>query len=329
MQFSGTLWNHVPRMLHTMRARGLEPPKITPDEMEKLVEYVFYLSFLDGAGDVERGRRLFAERSCARCHQVGGRGGNVGPRLDELAPHASALFMAQALWSHGPQMGAKVAELGLEWPRLGPGDLRDIIAFLRGKDAAPPSLDQAAAECGNPRLGKTLFELRGCAGCHALGGDEPKIGPDLGKPRWHDFADMAGALWNHGPAMWAATRERGAPLATVGDGEMADVMAYLFYVQFTAPGGDVARGERLFGDKTCVDCHVAGGAKTDPHRDLAASEAVRSSIDWASAMWNHAPAMERTVQETGLAWPRFEAGEMRDLVAFLRARRAAERRGEP
>jgi len=36
-------------------------------------------------------------------------------------------------------------------------------------------------------------------------------------------------------------------------------------------------------------------------------------------MWNHAPAMEKTLRDTQVTWPRFEDDEMRDLVEFLRS----------
>ena len=325
MQFSGSLWNHIPRMLDTMRERGIDRPAMSRDDMEKLVEYIFYASFLDAPGDAQRGRTLFEQRSCARCHQVGGRGGTNGPRLDELGPYATSIFMAQALWNHGPGMAAKVKELGLEWPRLEDEDLSNLLAFIRGKDTPPASIERIAAECGNPRSGKTLFEARGCRGCHAVDGDGDKTGPDLGSHhRWRSFAEMAGGLWNHAPAMWAKMRERGLPYISVSESEMADIMAYLYYVQFTAAEGDVTRGDRLFVEKTCAGCHAAGKGGQDVGPDLAGSEATRSSVDWASAMWNHAPKMEATLRESGIAWPRFEDDEMRDLVAFLRSRRGAK-----
>jgi hypothetical protein len=45
-------------------------------------------------------------------------------------------------------------------------------------------------------------------------------------------------------------------------------------------------------------------------------------------MWNHAPTMEKLVQEKGLQWPKFEGDEMRDLVEYIRsfARESAQRR---
>jgi hypothetical protein len=35
-------------------------------------------------------------------------------------------------------------------------------------------------------------------------------------------------------------------------------------------------------------------------------------------MWNHAPQMHRLMAEKAPFWPKFEPGEMRDLVAYLR-----------
>jgi len=35
-------------------------------------------------------------------------------------------------------------------------------------------------------------------------------------------------------------------------------------------------------------------------------------------MWNHAPKMEAGMQQLGAAWPKFEDGEMNDLLAYVR-----------
>ncbi|HUI24787.1 MAG TPA: hypothetical protein VL403_01785, partial [Candidatus Kryptonia bacterium] len=58
--------------------------------------------------------------------------------------------------------------------------------------------------------------------------------------------------------------------------------------------------------------------------DLAESSALQSPADWTAAVWSHAPAMEAKARASQIPWPRFEGEEMRDLVAFLRSRRATK-----
>jgi len=315
MQLAASLWNHTPAMLEKMREPQMERPTLSPDEMGKLAAYLFYLNFLDEAGDVARGRDLFERRSCSRCHQLAGRGGTVGPRLDELKGYASSLFLAQALWNHGPEMAAKMTELQLDRPRLESHDVADIGAFIRGaaQTAAP-------LEAGSPRAGKTLFQEKGCIKCHAIAGRGGTIGPDLGRRgTTQQVSQKVGALWNHGPPMWAKMKELGIPFPRFTDRDMSDLLAYLYFVEYMGESGNAAKGGKLFDEKSCAHCHGAGGGrKVGP--DLATSDAIRSPVQWASAMWNHAPAMADKLREMQLAWPRFEDDEMRDLVEFLRSR---------
>ncbi len=318
MQFVGSLWNHAPAMTGKMLQGGVERPTLSPDEMRRLTAYVFYAKFLGEPGDVERGRKLFDQRLCSRCHQLAGRGGTVGPRLDELKTHVSALFMAQALWNHGPKMSLKMAELNLTRPRLEGDDVADIVAFLRGKARSAAPAELAAAESGSPLAGKTLFRDKGCIRCHAIAGTGGAIGPDLGKRRpTADVGEMAGALWNHGPTMWAKMKELDIPFPKITIREMSDLLAYLYFVQYRGEKGDVKKGGELFQQKSCARCHLENshGSRVGP--DLADSGAARSPFEFASAMWDHALTMEAKTREMHLGWPRFEDDEMRDLYEFL------------
>jgi len=321
MQLSGSLWNHAPTMLDKMKAQGVTPATLSPDEMGKLSTYLLFLNFLDQPGDAARGREVFESRSCARCHQFAGHGGTMGPRLDEIGQYASSLFMTQALWNHGPEMSAKMAELGIERPRLAGDDITNIIAFIRGPDLPPPSPQDIASQIGSPRAGKALFTSMGCIKCHAISGSGGTAGPDLSALRMPRVSAMAGEMWNHGPAMWEKIKALGIPFPRFDGSQMSDLLAFLYFAQYMDDRGDQARGAKLFREKSCADCHDPGegGSRVGP--DLPASEAVRSPLLWASAIWNHAPAMAEQMRKNSLAWPQFADDEMRDLVAFLRARR--------
>ena len=333
MQLAGTFWNHTPAMLEKMDARHIERPTFSPAEMGTLAAYLLYLNFIDEPGNAARGRTLFEQRSCARCHQLGGQGGTVGPRLDELKDFASPLFLAQALWNHGSQMAAKMTELKIDRPRLEDDDVADIVAYLRG-DGHTDSLAAAAAQAGSPRAGEALFREKGCIKCHSIAGAGGTAGPDLAtrRPTEH-MADMAGALWNHGPAMWAKMKEMGIPFPRLSDREMADLLAYVYFVQYAGGNGDAAKGGEVFREKSCSSCHGAGGeglAATSPGSgplhgpSLLTSEALGTPFNWTASTWNQAPAIAVQLRAAQLPWPRFANDEMRDLVAFLRSRAAAK-----
>lgn len=323
MQFAGSLWNHAPAMLQKMTERNLTPAKISPDEMSSLAAYLLFLRFRSAPGDAAHGRVLFQERSCARCHQLGGQGGTVGPRLDELREYASAFFLAQALWNHGPDMAAKMEQLKIERPRLEGNDVADLVAFIRGAAAgADGPMELAYAQSGNPAAGQSVFRDKGCIKCHTIGGKGGSVGPNLsaGHHAPQNAGEIAGALWNHGPQMWAKMKELGVPFPRMTDREMADLLSYLYYARIVGHGGDANRGRQLLAEKSCAACHAVGGVGPKVGPDLAKVEAVGSPIRWASAMWNHAPMMEQRMHEAQLAWPQFEDDQMRDLVEFLKTR---------
>jgi mono/diheme cytochrome c family protein len=319
MQFAGSLWNHTPAMSVKMHEHGMERPAISPAEMAKLVAYLFVARFFDEPGSVARGREVFEQRSCAHCHQLGGRGGTVGPRLDELGEYVSSSFMAEALWNHGPDMAAKMAEQNLVRSNLEDDDVANIVAYIRGDARGTATLDLAYAQAGSPQAGKMVFQQKGCVHCHSIAGAGGTVGPDLGvqRPRAH-MAEMAAALWNHGPAMWAKMKASGRPVPKFSDTEMADLLAYIYFVQYMGHGGNATRGRELFRDKSCAGCHAAHGEGLKGAADLARLDAVRSPFQWAAAIWNH--PIDRQKKEAEPHPPsKFDDDEMRDLVEFLRA----------
>ena len=52
-------------------------------------------------------------------------------------------------------------------------------------------------------------------------------------------------------------------------------------------------------------------------RDLAAEEEVSSPVGLVTAIWNHAPKMEKAFAKEGIQWPNFIGSEMADLVAYI------------
>jgi len=57
----------------------------------------------------------------------------------------------------------------------------------------------------------------------------------------------------------------------------------------------------------------------DKGPNLAAEEEVSSPVGLVTAIWNHAPKMEKAFAKEGIQWPNFIGSEMADLVAYLQA----------
>ncbi|RMG45358.1 MAG: hypothetical protein D6723_18520 [Acidobacteria bacterium] len=331
LQIAGALWSHSPKMLELMRRRGMPLPTFTPEQMRDLITYLYYLNYFNEPGDAHRGQELFSAKGCIHCHAVGGMGGSVGPRLDTFGRYGSPLYMAQAMWNHGPRMTAEMVRRGIRPPVFRGKEMADLLAFIRGRAVSGTPTPRLAIP-GNPLVGRRLFAQKGCRRCHAINGMGGQVGPDLGRREWHrSVTEIAGAMWNHGPKMWAKMKQLGIPRPTFSQNEMADLIAYLYFVGYTDPPGNVVKGRRLFAEKGCHACHTLGGGEEKIGPDLTLSTAIASPLELAAAMWNHAPTMEKLVQEKGLPWPKFDDDEMRDLVTYIRsmARGSISRRQVP
>lgn len=81
--------------------------------------------------------------------------------------------------------------------------------------------------------------------------------------------------------------------------------------------GDPTRGQRLFVDKGCVQCHAVRGAGGRIGPDLGRSSVKNSFYEIFSAMWNHSAAMHGKMNESRLVRPTFADDELSDLLAFL------------
>jgi hypothetical protein len=131
-------------------------------------------------------------------------------------------------------------------------------------------------------------------------------------------SEIAGALWNHASQMAQVMRSRDIAFPRFQGTEMADVIAFLYYLRFYETGGDARRGEFLYTSKGCASCHARGGGPS-VGPDLSQSQALLTPLGLATAMWDHAPAMYDLAQLQHADWPLFEGDEMRDLSLYLRS----------
>lgn len=177
---------------------------------------------------------------------------------------------------------------------------------------------EPAAVAQRAAAGAQVFGSKGCAGCHAIDGVGGGTGPDLGRVSAPPslFA-LAARMWNHLPTMAARMRAEGRLPPTLAPWEAADLVAFLFSVQYYSPPGDARRGETVFLDKQCVVCHQVRGVGGVIGPSLDGLAARGSPIELATALWNHAPAMEREMRARGIERPTLAGADLDDLRAFL------------
>jgi len=313
------MWNHLPRMVERMQQRGLARPHLGVQETADLIGFLYTLNYFDPPGNPAVGARYFAEKHCISCHQVGGSGGVVGPNLDFLKQFASPLFVAAALWNHGPQMMEAMKAKGIERPAFIGPELHDLLAYLVPASAGPREGPLYVLP-GRADEGRRLFTDKRCIACHNVDGEGGRVGPDLvGRGVRRSLLEFSAAMWNKAPAMVAAMKARGIAVPQLRPDEMADIVAYLYAVRYFAEPGNASNGKTLAKDKGCLRCHGASRAGAKLASDLATTKGFQSPAAVIAALWNHAvvPLPGSAGQKGG--WPEFRPEEMADLVAWLQS----------
>ena len=314
------MWNHLHRMTAKMQELGIARPRLDTQETADLVGFLFTLNYFDAPGNPETGRKLFAEKRCVVCHTFGGVGGVVGPTLDHLSQFRSPIYVASAMWNHGPQMAAKMREKGIERPAFTGNELRDLIAFLApgtgGVQEGP-----VYALPGRPEAGRQLFATKGCVECHPVGGAGGRVGPDLvARGVRQSPVEFATTIWNKAPAMLAAMSGRGITLPQLSPAEMADIVAYLYSVRYFGAGGNVTNGWAVATQKGCLNCHAVSGERGKPASDLTKLRGLDSPAAVVASLWNHAAVTPPSIAGgQKWEWPLFKSQEMADLIALLQS----------
>lgn len=320
---AGILWNHAPVMQERMLEMRIQRPQFTPQEMANLIAflsaYQYYLAQVGKPGDPAVGARLFQEKSCAKCHSIEEAWEKPGPSLKYVKNKYSLIGLAQVMWNHGPEMEKTMAALKIKRPRFEGDEMIDLLAFLQS-GGQESKQEKQYLEPGSPNRGRKLFSDKGCMRCHAIRGRGGKVGPDLGRgtaTQTRSMAELAGKLWNHEPAMWKKMQEKKVTFIKFSSEEMADLVAYLYFVDYFDKPGDPERGKKLFAAKACLSCHAVEKGGGPAGLDLSSDPELLAPADFATQMWNHAPAMEEEARARRIPWPRFNSGEMVDILEYL------------
>ncbi len=314
---AAAMWNHLPGMAERMRDLNIQRPALSAREAGDLIAFLYTLDYFGPPGNIQSGKRLFTEKKCVLCHQSGGTGGVVGPNLDSLKQYGSAIFIAAAMWNHGPAMADAMRARRIERPMFRGAELVDLIAYLKSgsPDGSPWALYILP---GSPEDGRRLFQAKGCVECHSVSGQGGKIGPDLaGKALNRSMTEFAQAMWNKAPAMTDAMKARRIAVPRLEAADMADIVAYLYSVQYFARPGDPQKGRALAAQKGCLSCHAINGEGEKAAPNLARVKGLDSPAAVVAGMWNHFSITERRVAGQKLLWPQFSGDDMAHLAAFL------------
>jgi len=236
------------------------------------------------------GAQLYREKSCGSCHKLGGKGGTLGPALDnEGAKTKHQLIMAalrppHTTWNwheaHFRDPGGVVADSQMRNPTVTRQEALALTAYMLSQwkrdipesYLAPDKIEQKyQALHPAPLTGEQVYREY-CQGCHGNGtyGRWDKIfkrfipairGPGLLAAASREYLDANIRRGRPGTQMPAWERRAGGLLPD-------EVDAVITYLKTGVPAaeklatlnvrGDVTRGHSLF-LKSCAGCHGTGG----------------------------------------------------------------------
>lgn len=295
------------------------------------------------------GARLYREKSCGSCHKLGGRGGSLGPPLDdEGAKTKHQLTMANVApphttwrWqlAHLRDPGAVVVGSQMRNPTVTPREALALTVFLLSqwrRDVpesylAPDKIEQKYRQLHAAPLSGEQVYGQYCAACHGVGTYgrwDKKFG------RFVPAVRGASLMANASDAYLRTNIERGRPgtqmpawgphAGGLSPEEIAGLIEFLRAGTPVAPPpsstavrGDAARGLPLF-LRHCAGCHGPdgrGGVAPEignPVFQEAASDAfiVRTIREGRAA--TAMPAFQRADA------PALTDGDVGDLLAYLR-----------
>ncbi len=314
LELASIIWNHIPEMDRKFRELKFERPQFNEKEMLDLIYFIYYLRYLGEPGSVSSGKKLLTSKGCLTCHQVSGSGNRVAPDFAMLQEYASPLYMAQAMWNHGPSMQEKMKEFKMQYPTLTGENIADITAYIRQATLTDTEIKMSP---GNPSEGKIIFKKKGCSNCHQLSSDNQTTGPNLTNLKLNEsVTEIAAKMWNHSPSMIEYMKEELVEYPQFNGNEMADLIAYLYFLGFEDPPGVSNEGELVFAEKGCASCHEEGGKGIGP--DLTELKSTDSRIKILQRMWNHASRMEDLLLIRNNEWPELTTKEMQDLYEYLK-----------
>jgi mono/diheme cytochrome c family protein len=293
------MWNHAPDMWAGMKKRGIVKAELSPESAADLFAWFVSARYFERPGDAARGKLAFTAKHCAQCHGIANSVAENAPPVAKWESLADPVVLAQQMWNHGARMREAFTAMRLARPRIAAQELTDMLVYLQNL----PETRQLASNFTFPPSdsGEALFESKGCAGCHT-----GKMALE-GLLRNQTLTDIAADMWNHQPSMKQ-------PPPSLSQEEMRQIVGYIWARQYFLGNGNAERGSKVFAEKNCAACHndPSSGAPK-----LAKGKDAYSDITLVAALWDHGPRMLDLMDQKKLAWPRFTAQQMSDLIAYL------------
>jgi len=303
-QLATLIWNHGPLMWGKMGVQKIPYQKMDKKEMVDLFAFLYFLRYMEEPGNPIKGKRVFETIGCVKCHPLKE---GLKEDLRRWAMYVNPILWAQMMWNHAPQMEKEMRVREMQWAKFKGNEMVDLIAYIRSLN---PGVEKVHLSLGNPDTGEIIFKRKGCFECHR---PEGKLALSKIREFPSTIAQLSGAMWNHFPEMWKEIEKRGMIRPILSAQEMADLVAYLFSIQYFDPPGDGVRGKAVFMKKRCDLCHLREGRGPD----LTKLKERFTPISMAQTLWNHGPKMWEEMSRAKIPWPTIDPQELVDLMEYL------------
>jgi len=275
------------------------------------------------ADRLRRGRHLFAELRCIRCHP----GQGTLPELSADAPAFAGIGSRRragwlAQWVANPES----LRPGGPMPKVFHGSearaqSEAVAAFLTSLKAPSPASQASAPSAETVETGKALYEKLLCVACHVAPESETqavqgKISLKMVRSKFAQGALMAFLMKPSEHFVWTRM-----PDFRLSNDEAFQLAAHLESVADQPPAqepssddGLVTRGRKLVQESGCLNCH----ALDLPNAFKARSLAELKPGSWTSGCLAESPAADSTAPRFALA-----ASDRLALAAFGRSDRSS------
>lgn len=172
-------------------------------------------------GDAARGRAVFDQKGCGRCHRPRDATQGMGPSLEVIGRPQGVLQLAGRLWNHVPAMFATVEREGSRWPEMTREQMADLMAYLQADPARDPTPDLAQ--------GQVVLVRKGCLKCHRLRGEGGSVAIEFTTyhGRYESTVGWAVTVWSHAPRMAGHAARLGVLYPRFSGDEMAQLFEFL------------------------------------------------------------------------------------------------------
>jgi mono/diheme cytochrome c family protein len=292
------MWNHAPEMWAEIKKQNIALPRLSPEQAADLFAYFVSARYFELPGDAGRGKQAFTAKHCAECHGITQSKAAGAPPVVKWESLSDPVILAQQMWNHGAKMKQAFAERKLARPTVSGQELKDMMVYLQN---LPETRTMSTNFELPPVSDGEVFKAKGCVDCHA-----GRLALE-NRLRNQTLTQIAADMWDHQPSM----RQ---PPPQLSQQEMRQIIGYLWVRQYFRGEGSAERGKKVFAEKSCATCHndASSGAPK-----LAKGKDGYSDITIVSALWGHGPQMLDRMSQKGIGWPRFNAQQMSDLIAYL------------